>query len=234
MSVRTPLSNQAAAFDSAGGAESLPRVEAHGLSVGYGAATVLGGIDLILRCGECWLLRGPNGSGKTTLLKTLVGMQPALGGTLVVPAELRLAYVPAETALVTTLPLRLDEVVRMGAYRLEPAGLTYSRTLREREERLLTETGLVPKRSQAFSRSSSGEKQRALLARALMSEPHLLLMDEPTSNLDRESLTIFMSMLETLRGEHRVGMLISTHAHDLFASLNPRVIEVRDGSLRVT
>ena len=210
------------------------RLLLRGLRVGYGAVTVLSGIELELRAGDCRLLRGPNGSGKTTLLRTLAGLQPPLAGTIEATAALRLAYVPAETALSTTLPLRLDEVVRMGAYRQEPGGWGYSRALREREERLLAACGLSVKRAQAFTRSSSGEKQRTLLARALMGDPHLLLMDEPTSNLDRESLTIFMDMLRALRREHRVGMLISTHAHEQFAPLAPGMIEVREGFLVVT
>jgi ABC-type multidrug transport system ATPase subunit len=111
--------------------------------------------------------------------------------------------------------------------------MRFTSALREREERLLAETGLTAKRGQAFSRSSSGEKQRALLARALMSGPHLLLMDEPTSNLDGTSLEIFMRMLGNLRQEHGVGMLISTHAHHQFAPLRPGIIEVVDGTLRM-
>jgi zinc transport system ATP-binding protein len=202
-----------------------------GLSVGYGAVLILKDVTLTLREGDCWLLRGPNGSGKTTLLRTIAGLQPPLAGTITATPGLRMAYVPAETTLSTTLPLRLEEVVRMGGYQLEPRGIGYGRTLREREKRLLEECGLTVKRKQAFSRSSSGERQRALLARALMGGPHLLLMDEPTSNLDRESLEIFMRMLRILREEHQTGMLISTHAHDQFASLQPRIMDVRDGSL---
>jgi ABC-type Mn2+/Zn2+ transport system ATPase subunit len=203
------------------------------LSVGYGAAMVLRGITLVMREGECLLLHGPNGSGKTTLLRTLAGLQPPLAGTIERSPELRLAYVPAEAGLTTTLPLRLDEVVRMGAYRLDPRGWRLGAALREREERLLASCGLARKRRQAFCRSSSGEKQRALLARALMGEPNFLLMDEPTSNLDRESLEIFMGMLRAMWRE-RVGMLISTHALDQFEPMQPAVIEARDGTLVVT
>lgn len=214
-------------------ADTEARLELFGLAVGYGALAILSGITLVLRPGECWLLRGLNGSGKTTLLRTLAGLLPPLAGRIVPSAGLSMTYVPAETSMSTTLPLRLDEVVRMGAYRMQPRGWNYPRTLREREERLLVECGLSRKRDQAFSRSSSGEKQRALLARALMAEPHLLLLDEPTSNLDRESLGIFMRMLGSLRREGRVGLLISTHAHDQFAPLQPGMLEVRDETLVV-
>jgi ABC-type Mn2+/Zn2+ transport system ATPase subunit len=202
-----------------------------GLSVGYGARTVLHGIDWAIGRGECWLLNGTNGSGKTTLLRTLAGLQPALAGTMECGPSLRVAYVPAETAMSTTLPLRLDEVVRMGAYRLDPHGPAYGKVWRERAERMLELSGLSARRQQAFSRSSSGEKQRTLLARALMGEPHVLLMDEPTSNLDRESVDVFMQVLIGLRREKRVTLLISTHAHGQFAALEPRVMRIADGTL---
>jgi ABC-type Mn2+/Zn2+ transport system ATPase subunit len=201
-----------------------------GLSVGYGSRAILSGIDWSLGPGECWRLHGPNGSGKTTLLRTLAGLQPPLAGAVDAEAELRLAYVPAETALSTTLPLRLEEVVQMGAYRLHPRGPMYGRDLRERADELLERAGLGSRRWQAFSRSSSGEKQRTLLARALMSEPQVLLMDEPTSNLDRDSLNVFMDVLTELRRRH-VTMLISTHARELFAPLQPGEMSIVDGTL---
>ena len=71
-----------------------------------------------------------------------------------------------------------------------------------------------------------------LLARALMAAPNLLLMDEPTTNLDRDSLSYFMETLRSL-GRDGMGMLVSTHLHDQFASLTPRVLELRDGRIAV-
>jgi ABC-type Mn2+/Zn2+ transport system ATPase subunit len=201
------------------------------LSAGYGAQIVLRGIDWSIGPGECWLLNGTNGSGKTTLLRTLAGLQPALAGALECAPGLRMAYVPAETAMSTTLPLRLDEVVRMGAYRLDPRGPAYGKAFWERAERMLELSGLKARRHQAFSRSSSGEKQRTLLARALMGEPHVLLMDEPTSNLDRNSVDVFMNVLMGLRRDRRVTLLISTHAHGQFAPLEPRMMAIEDGTL---
>jgi ABC-type Mn2+/Zn2+ transport system ATPase subunit len=211
--------------------EPAPGLRLRGLRVGYGTRTILRAIDWSIGPGECWLLNGANGSGKTTLLRTLAGLQPALEGALECDPSLRLAYVPAETAMSTTLPLRLDEVVRMGAYRLDPHGPLYGKASRERAERLLEVSGLSSRRRQAFSRSSSGEKQRTLLARALMGEPHILLMDEPTSNLDRGSVDVFMKVLMELRREQRVTILISTHALAQFAPLDPRVMEIAGGTL---
>ncbi|MCZ6552767.1 MAG: ATP-binding cassette domain-containing protein [SAR324 cluster bacterium] len=198
------------------------------VAVGFPAARVLSGVTLEWRPGECWLLQGPNGSGKTTLLRTVAGLLPLLGGKIDIPHGMGLAYVPAETAMNTPLPLRLDEVVLMGAYRLQSHGVRYRATLRARARELLGDSGLWEKRAQAFSRSSSGEKQRTLLARALMSSPHLLLMDEPTTNLDRDSLGYFMDVLRVLR-EQGMGMVIATHAHQQFSTLSPRLLDIRDG-----
>lgn len=210
--------------------QSTVQVSLRDVTVGYDGAAVLSGISVDLVRGDCRLLRGPNGSGKTTLLRTVAGLIPTLSGTMERTPGLALAYVPAEATLSPSLPLRLDEVALMGAFRDHPWGPTYPGVVREKARSLLERLGLSAKRSQAFNRSSSGEKQRTLLARALMASPDILLMDEPTSNLDRESLGYFMEMLQELHGE-QVGMVISTHAHDLFASLSPRILEVRDGRL---
>lgn len=203
------------------------------LAVGYGAVEILSEINLSMAAGECWLLSGANGSGKTTLLNTIAGLLRPLRGVVERSPGLVLSYVPAEGSLSPTLPLRLDEVALMGAFSQHPAGPSFPRPTRQRAQGLLRRLGLWPKRRQAFNRSSSGERQRTLLARALMAAPNLLLMDEPTSNLDRDSLSYFMETLRSL-GRDGMGMLVSTHLHDQFAPLTPGVLELRDGRIAVS
>lgn len=203
------------------------------VAVGYGAVEILSEINFSVSEGECWLLRGANGSGKTTLLNTIAGLLRPLRGVVERSPGLVVSYVPAEGSLSPTLPLRLDEVALMGAYSQHPLGPSFPRPTRQRAQGLLRRLGLWPKRRQAFNRSSSGERQRTLLARALMAAPNLLLMDEPTSNLDRDSLSYFMETLRSLVRDG-MGMLVSTHLHPQFAPFNPGFLELRAGRILVS
>ena len=162
---------------------------------------VLAGVELELRAGEFVGLEGPNGSGKSTLLRTLLGLLPPLTGELE-RAPVRIGYVPQRERLDILFPLSVREVVELGARR---------RPGPERVLAALEAVGLGAEARAPFSRLSGGQRQRVLLARALVSEPELLALDEPTVGVDEESLERIESVLAT---QHAAGTTLVLVSHD--------------------
>lgn len=191
--------------------DATPVVEARGLALGYGARVVLRDVHLRIRAGEFWFLLGPNGSGKTTLLSALLGLIEPRAGSLALHPTLaardRIGFTPQKTALNPTLPTTVREFVSLGA-----VGLRLSRAARaERLAWALARVGLEPLAHSDLFSLSGGQRQRAVLARALIRRPNLMLLDEPTEGLDVSSEDGLLRTLESLRAEEGLTLLFVTH-----------------------
>jgi len=198
------------------------RLAAHGLGFGYGATPVGRNVDIDLRAGEVLCLLGPNGSGKTTLFKTLLGLLPAQAGEVVLDGtpltELsrqdiarRIAYVPqAHTA---HFPFRVIDMVVMG--RTAHLGLFASPTAsdRQRAREALALLGIADLAEREYTRISGGQRQLALVARALVQDAPAIVMDEPTANLDFGNQVIVLSEVKRLAARG-LAVLLSTHDPD--------------------
>jgi ABC-type Mn2+/Zn2+ transport system ATPase subunit len=199
-------------------------------SFGYGRRAIVSGVDLRVGPGELIGLVGPNGSGKTTLFRGILGLLPALTGRVERPAS-PMGYVPQKDNLDKIFPLRVDEVVRMGGvHRLR--GLRRVRTA-ERELALecLERVRLVDQTRKPFAELSGGQRQRALIARALMVQSKLLLLDEPTSGIDDAAQGQVVEVLRQLHLEG-VAILIVSHQISLLRELVDRVVWVEGGFAR--
>jgi manganese/iron transport system ATP-binding protein len=188
---------------------------------GYAGKPVIAGVDLEIGSGAFLGIVGPNGAGKTTLFRGALGLIRPLEGQVELLTR-AIGYVPQRETLDAIFPLRVAEVVHMGAY----ARLRGLRRLR-REERELARECLrrvqLEERARApFSSLSGGQRQRVLIARALMARPELLLLDEPTSGVDREAQRAILELLAEL---HRDGLGILLVSHQL-ALLRRAVDEV--------
>ncbi len=192
-----------------------PMIEARNLSVGYGVRTVLDAVDLTIHSGEFWFLLGANGVGKTTFVRAVLGLVPPRSGELNVDPSLlgqrRVGYVPQRSELNPTLRTTVREFVRLGLL-----GLSVSR--QEADSRLAHALGLVgleaEERSDYWS-LSGGMRQRALLARALIRAPSLLILDEPTAGLDPAVEVAFSELLVSLNEEHGATIVVVSHDLDL-------------------
>ena len=193
-------------------------INARTLSVGHGARTVLRGLDWQLDAGAWWTITGENGGGKTTLLSTLIGLLPPLAGTLRRAADLaaRSGVVMQHERLAQTIPLTIGDVVGMG--RIGAAGEPLAALT------LLSRLALDPRRS--FWRSSGGERQRALIARALIRAPALLVLDEPFNHLDAAGRGLVLS---ALRDHHAGGGAVLLVSHHLPDALPGRRLHLADG-----
>src|SRR5258707_11774769 len=183
------------------------RLEAVDLAIGYPGHPVGKGISLALDTGEVLGLLGPNGAGKTTLFRTLLGLQRPLGGVAMIdgeplhrlrPAEIarRLAYVPQ--AHVTEFSYSVLDVVLMGrTARLKPfssPGADDDRLAREK----LAGLGIADLAAQDYTRVSGGQRQLALIARALAQEAPILVLDEPTARLDFGNQALVLGRIRDL------------------------------------
>ncbi len=194
-----------------------PAIELAAVSFGFDTSPVLQDVDLRIERGQFASIVGPNGGGKTTLLKLVLGLlRPARGrvrvfGQAPERARPRIGYMPQHTDHDRLFPATAGDVVRMGRLRrgwpLGPFGRRDRRAASEALERV----GLAAVHDRPFADLSGGQRQRVLIARALAGEPEMLLLDEPTSNIDTAAVDAFYDLLETLSR----SLTVVTVTHDI-------------------
>lgn len=209
----------------------IPAVEIEDVSYAVRGKLILDGINLRIPSGELTAIIGPNGGGKTTLLRLITGQIKPSSGTVRVlgmkpeDARHRIGYLPQRSHFETDFPINVFQTVLMGAYRkLEP----YTDTDRERALKWLERVGMLEYSDRKLDDLSGGELQRVFLARALVREPELLLLDEPTSSVDPAFQGSFYNIIDELRGDmtiivvsHDIGT-VAQHV-DSIACLNHRI-----------
>lgn len=213
--------------------------EVRGVRFGYGAAPILAGLDLTLRRGEFTVLAGANGSGKSTLLRILVGLlRPqagdveVLGGAPTDPAvRRRIGYAPQGLRMVTSLPISVTEVVAAGLTPSRGLLRPFARTDWVRVTDAIEAVGLRDLRRECLFELSGGQQQRAILARALVADPDLLLLDEPTTGIDQR---LRPQLVEEFRRRADGGATVVAVSHDPddFHNVCDRILIIVDGSLR--
>jgi len=185
-----------------------PLIKASGLAAGYDGTPAISGVSFSLRRGERMALLGPNGGGKTTLLRALLGELPPLAGELRVDA--RCATVPQTERSQLDYPVSALDVAAMGALARLPWWRRPGRRERAAALEALGRVGLGELAGETFGKLSGGQRQRVLIARALVQEAEVLLLDEPFSGLDRPSSERLEALIAELAGEGR-ALMIATH-----------------------
>jgi ABC-type Mn2+/Zn2+ transport system ATPase subunit len=191
--------------------------------MGYGRRAILEGVCLELARGDYLGMVGPNGSGKTTLLLGMMGVLKPLAGSIERASPLRVGYVPQRNALDEIFPLTARDIVRMG---LELDGVFHDDS--PEVDRVLEEVGLAGLGERWYRELSGGQKQRVLLARALVSHPDLLILDEPTNGLDYPAEASIMGLVDRLHSRGRTIVLV-THHLNLVANHARSLALVGDG-----
>ncbi len=195
---------------------------------GYAGRSVLAGVDLEVCAGDFLGIVGPNGGGKTTLFRGLLGLVPPQRGA-VERRSARIGYVPQRESLDSIFPLRVADVVRMGAYG-DLRGLRFPTSAQcAAAERAIERVGLTEKSAAPFAGLSGGQRQRALLARALLGEPNVLLLDEPTSGVDRPAQRRILDLLVELNVRDGVAILLVSHQIGLLREAAREVLWVAEG-----
>jgi zinc transport system ATP-binding protein len=214
-------------------------VQFDAVSFAYGDVPVLENASFHIHQGEFAALIGPNGSGKTTVLKLLLGLErPAAGRITLFGAASgaanaqatwrdRLGYVPQHPPADRSFPVSVQDVVRMGLLRPSRG---YSAGDRASVNEAMEQAGIADLAAKPWRALSGGQRRRTLVARALAARPALLILDEPTANMDEESESRLFETLGKLKGSATI--LIVTHDRDFVSSLTGRVLCLGDDARR--
>ncbi|MBX9425298.1 MULTISPECIES: metal ABC transporter ATP-binding protein [Streptomyces] len=210
-------------------------ISVRGATAALGARPVLRGVDLTVRRGEVVALLGANGSGKSTAVRAVIGQVPLTGGTIELFGTerkrfrdwARVGYVPQRTTAASGVPATIREVVSSGRLSRRRFGWL-TRADKAAVERAIDLVGLSDRAKDSVSALSGGQHQRVLIARALASEPELLIMDEPMAGVDLASQEILAS---TLREQVAAGTSVLLVLHELgpLEPLIDRAVVLRDG-----
>lgn len=199
-----------------------PLIEVRKATVAYGRnEPVLVNVDLAIGAGDFTGIVGPSGSGKTTLLRLLLGGVKPLAGTVERRGKLRVGYVPQVETVNWSFPVTVGEVVLMArSQRWTPWS-----TSAERADlaSLLERLGLGGLEGRHIRALSGGQQQRVFIARALLDQPDLLLMDEPTSGVDVRTRHEVLHLLGELHAEG-LAVVLSTHDLNGIAAHLPRLV----------
>jgi len=195
--------------------ESEQIVKLNEVCVTYDDLVVLEGVNLSVHQNDFLGIMGPNGGGKTTLLKLILGLvHPRTGevkvfGTAPEKARKFVGYVPQHSRFDFDFPVSVEEVVLMGRYRHSGLFKRYDGTDREITQGALKTVGMWELGRRQIGKLSRGQQQRVLLARALVSEPQLLILDEPTASVDARMQTGFYELLGELK--HKMTIILVSH-----------------------
>lgn len=217
--------------------EAEPLVTAEGVDVFLSGLPILRDINLHVHAGEAVAIVGPNGSGKTTLLRTLAALTPFQQGSIELfgtPLRRfrdwhRVGYVPQHATLnVENATVR--EVVTSGRLAHRGAFRWFTRTDRAIVVEALERVGMANRARWPFTPLSGGQKQRVLIARALATQPDLLIMDEPLAGVDLDGQAILARLLGELRDDG-LGVILVLHELEAMATVLDRLIRLRDGQV---
>jgi ABC-type Mn2+/Zn2+ transport system ATPase subunit len=210
---------------------ALLRLEA--ADFGYQGRPVVRGASLVVRPGEFVVLIGSNGSGKTTLLRGLLGFLPPLAGRMSRRGGLRVGYVPQRETLDPLYPLTAHQVARLGTWRDLPFWRFAGAQERARAREALAACHADAFASRRYAELSGGQRQRVLLARALATDPELLLLDEPTAGIDPAAEQEILLLLRGLRDARGLSIWMVTHHIHTLRDHADRTANVSDGSVRI-
>ncbi len=188
-------------------------IAGEGLSLAYGTQTLLHNVSVSVRAGEIVTVIGPNGAGKSTLIKILLGLVKPDSGHLSRRDGLRIGYVPQRLPIDPVLPLTVAKLMTLTIRRSRGAIAG-----------ALAETGVGHLIDAAVQTLSGGELQRVLLARALLADPDLLVLDEPVQGVDFAGETALYQLIGALRDRRGCGVLMVSHDLHMVMAAADRVL----------
>ena len=188
---------------------ALPLLELVGVSYRYGGDLALEGVDLCLHAGDRLVLVGPNGGGKSTLARLVLGLSKPTAGRIERRAALRMGYVPQFPTFDRQFPLRVADMVLEGRLSDRRWMRPFGAEDRAAADAAIDRLGLAELRQAYLAELSGGEIKRALVARALVARPELLILDEPTASLDEAARRTLWSLVAALPPSTTV--VLATH-----------------------
>ncbi len=216
---------------------SIPLIEIKNLRVAYEDRTVLHGVNLAVYDRDFLALVGPNGGGKTTLVRCILGLLKPTEGTIVCHSQrqdggqkLRMGYLPQYSRIDRKFPITVAEVVLSGLGGCKPLTAAYTAADRARARDVMARMGLEGLDKRAIGTLSGGQLQRTLLGRAVISDPEVLVLDEPDTYMDSSSEARLYGLLEELR--RTCAVILVSHDAEAVRRLSARVAVVDGGSIQ--
>jgi zinc transport system ATP-binding protein len=188
-------------------------ISAAHVCVRFGPDEVLHDISLTIAPGEIVTILGPNGSGKSTLLRALLGIVPVAEGQITRTRGLKIGYVPQKLMIDRTMPITVRRFLSLP-----------TRVSDQAADEVLKRVGMDGSGPDQMTTLSGGQQQRVLLARALLGQPQLLMLDEPTQGLDQPGEAAFYRLIEEVRRETGAAILMISHDLHVVMAASDRVI----------
>lgn len=205
-------------------------------NIGYEGKAVIHDVSLEIHAGASFALIGSNGAGKTTFLKSLAGILPLVDGTMRLGLHsdgtpVKIGYIPQRAMLNGLLPLKASEVVEMGTYGTLRPWQGLGQTERQRIEWSMKEVEVFELRNEPFSFLSGGQQQRVLIARALASNPDMLLLDEPLASLDQQSIKTMLALFTKIQADVNLALIWADHALPTLGGVLRETLIIENGIL---
>lgn len=193
--------------------DRLALISARGLRLSRAGRDLITGVDLDVRANEIVTLIGPNGAGKSTLVKLILGIERPDAGQLFRPASTRIGYVPQRFEIGAAMPMTVGGFLALGGD-----------AKRASIEAALDEAGVLRTVDQQLASLSGGETQRVLIARALLRNPNLLVLDEPASGVDYAGEADLYGLIARLKEARKFGVLLVSHDLHVVMAKSDRVL----------
>lgn len=218
--------------------EEIVRIE--DICFGYGRTNVLDNVSTSIYNGDFLGIVGPNGSGKSTLLKIFLGLvKPHKGSVKVFDTDInkfnywgRIGYIPQKaTSFNQGFPATVEEVVSANLYPMVGLAGRIKKSDREKVEEALNTVDMLEYRKRLIGRLSGGQQQRVFIAKALVSDPRVIFMDEPTVGIDQKSEESFYELMDSLNKKRGITLVMVTHDIGAIDKRVNRVLCLSEGRL---
>jgi zinc transport system ATP-binding protein len=195
-------------------------IEVKNLSVHHGQTEALKDVSFAVFQGDFIGIAGPNGAGKTTLIKAILGLIPiSSGGIKILGNSMgkfnswgKIGYLPQKSSTINSLfPATVDEIITLGLLSQKKIPKRITKNDKTKVAKILKELGIIDLQDKMLSELSGGQQQKVLLARALVSDPEILIFDEPSTALDPNARESFFSLVQKLNKENGIAIILITH-----------------------
>lgn len=206
-------------------------IETKKLSFSYqGKENTLKNINIQIKQGTFTCIVGENGSGKSTLLKCILGLNKGYTGEII--KENYIGYLPQKTEIQTHFPASIEEIVLSGTISNNPRSIFYKKEDKILSENIMKKLGIYEIRKKCFADLSGGQQQRVLIARSLCGTKNLIILDEPTNGLDPEICKQIYELLDELKKNDNITIIMVSHDIERALNYADEVIKIENGEVK--
>lgn len=206
-------------------------IETKNLSFSYqGKLDALKNINIQIKQGTFTCIVGENGSGKSTLLKCILGLNKGYTGEII--KENYIGYLPQKTEIQTHFPASIEEIVLSGTISNNPRSIFYKKEDKILSENIMKKLGIYEIRKKCFADLSGGQQQRVLIARSLCGTKNLIILDEPTNGLDPEICKQIYELLDELKKNDNITIIMVSHDIERALNYADEVIKIENGEVK--